>query len=186
MSFDFSTLVTDRSQADLETLRALLAVPLADWTAEQLAEFNQALSKGAYNYTDLNRVTACMDYLNEVLTGLGYETGYQRIVVHPAPVFYPLDISVNTDVIGTVWKFSVDKSQVKAPNDSIVITCFHEQWDSGMRQISFSVSGSNSVAVGGTDSISPPLYPENLQANFTINLSNISGTVQVYISNVTG
>ena len=81
MSFDFSTLVTDRSQTDLDTLRALLAVPLADWTAEQLAEFNQAISKGAYNYTDLNRVTACMDYLNEVLTGLGYETGYQRIVV---------------------------------------------------------------------------------------------------------
>lgn len=81
MSFDFSTLVTDRSQADLDSLRALLAVPLADWTAEQLAEFNQAISKGAYNYTDLNRVTACMDYLNEVLTGLGYETGYQRIAV---------------------------------------------------------------------------------------------------------
>ena len=81
MSFDFSTLVTDRSQADLDTLRALLAVPLADWTAEQLAQFNQAASKGAYNYTDLNRVTACMDYLNEVLTGLGYETGYQRIAV---------------------------------------------------------------------------------------------------------
>ncbi len=81
MNFDFSTLVTDRNQADLDTLRALLAVPLADWTAEQLAEFNQALSKGAYNYTDLNRVTACMDYLNEVLTGLGYETGYQRIAV---------------------------------------------------------------------------------------------------------
>ena len=90
MSFDFSTLVTDRSQADLDTLRALLSVPLADWTAEQLAEFNQAISKGSYNYTDLNRVTACMDYLNEVLTGLGYETGYQRIVVphqgEPSPV----------------------------------------------------------------------------------------------------
>ena len=90
MSFDFSALVTDRSQTDLDTLRALLAVPLADWTAEQLAEFNQAISKGSYNYTDLNRVTACMDYLNEVLMGLGYETGYQRIVVphqeEPSPV----------------------------------------------------------------------------------------------------
>lgn len=90
MSFDFSTLITDRSQADLDTLRALLSVPLADWTAGQLAEFNQAISKGSYNYTDLNRVTACMDYLNEVLTGLGYETGYQRIVVphqgEPSPV----------------------------------------------------------------------------------------------------
>lgn len=90
MAFDFSTLITDRSPEDLQALRDLLATPMADWTAEQLAEFNQAISKGSYNYTDLNRVTACMDYLNEVLTGLGYETGYQRIVVphqeEPSPV----------------------------------------------------------------------------------------------------
>ena len=79
--FDFSTLVTDRSPADLQALRDLLATPMADWTAEQLAEFNRAASKGAYNYTDLNRVTACMDYLNERLTALGYVTGYQRIQV---------------------------------------------------------------------------------------------------------
>lgn len=83
MSFDFSALITDRSQADLDTLRALLDVPLADWTVGQLAEFNQVISKGAYNYTDLNRVTACMDYLNEVLTEMGYVTGYQPIIVHP-------------------------------------------------------------------------------------------------------
>ena len=81
MSFDFSTLITDRSQADVEALRALLSTDLTDWTAEQLAAFNQAASRGAYNYTDLNRVTACMEYLNERLTALGYETGYQRIVV---------------------------------------------------------------------------------------------------------
>ena len=83
MDFDFSTLITDRSASDLELLRDLLSTPMSDWTAEQLAQFNQALSKGAYNYTDLNRVTACMDYLNERLTALGYVTGYQRIVVHP-------------------------------------------------------------------------------------------------------
>ena len=81
--FDFSTLITDRSPEDLQTLRNLLATPMADWTAEQLAQFNQALSKGAYNYTDLNRVTACMDYLNERLTAAGYVTGYNPIVVHP-------------------------------------------------------------------------------------------------------
>lgn len=86
MSFDFSTLVTDRSQADLDTLRALLAVPLADWTAEQLAEFNRAISKGAYNYTDLNRVIAAMDNLNDRLTALGYQTGYSPVVVHQPPL----------------------------------------------------------------------------------------------------
>ena len=81
--FDFSTLITDRSASDLELLRDLLSTPMSDWTAEQLAAFNLAASKGAYNYTDLNRVTACMDYLNERLTALGYVTGYQRLVVHP-------------------------------------------------------------------------------------------------------
>ena len=81
--FDFSTLITDRSAADLELLRDLLSTPMSEWTAEQLAAFNQAISKGAYNYTDLNRVTACMEYLDETLRAYGYRTGYQRIVVHP-------------------------------------------------------------------------------------------------------
>lgn len=79
--FDFSTLITDRSAADLELLRDLLSTPMSDWTAEQLAEFNQAISKGAYNYTDLNRVTQCMEYLDETLRAYGYRTGYQRIIV---------------------------------------------------------------------------------------------------------
>lgn len=89
MAFDFSTLITDRSPEDLQALRDLLATPMADWTAEQLAQFNQAASKGAYNYTDLNRVIAAMDDINERLTAAGYVTGYQRIVVHkqePEPV----------------------------------------------------------------------------------------------------
>ena len=84
MSFDFSTLVTDRSQGDLEALRSLLSTPMADWTAEQMEKFNQAVFKGSYNYTDLNRVTACMDYLNEILTATGYVTGYHSIIVHPS------------------------------------------------------------------------------------------------------
>ena len=79
--FDFSTLITDRSQADVDALESLLALPLSDWTAEQLAAFNQANSKGAYNYTDLNRVTACMEYLNEQLRGYGYQTGYSKVTI---------------------------------------------------------------------------------------------------------
>lgn len=81
MAFDFSTLITDRSPEDLQALRDLLATPMSDWTAEQLAEFNRAASKGAYNYTDLNRVIAAMDDINERLTAAGYVTGYQRIEV---------------------------------------------------------------------------------------------------------
>ena len=82
MAFDFSTLITDRSPGDLQALRDLLATPMADWTAEQKAEFMLARSKGAYNYTDLNRVIAAMDDINERLTAAGYVTGYQPIIVH--------------------------------------------------------------------------------------------------------
>lgn len=76
MAFDFSTLITDRSPEDLQALRDLLATPMADWTAEQLAEFNQAISKGAYNYTDLNRVIGCMDYLVQRLADAGCAVEY--------------------------------------------------------------------------------------------------------------
>ena len=89
MSFDFSTLITNRSASDLENLRALLSTPMEDWTAAQLAQFNQAISKGAYNYTDLNRVTACMEYLDETLKSYGYETGYRRIIIPHTPLSPP-------------------------------------------------------------------------------------------------
>lgn len=65
-------LITDRSQSDVDALRTLLARGKANWTAEELAEFNLARSKGAYNYTDLNRVTEAMDYINERLVWYGY------------------------------------------------------------------------------------------------------------------
>lgn len=82
MSFDFSALITDRSQADLDALRGLLSTPMSDWTAERLAAFNLAKSRGAYNYTDLNRVTAAMEALDGMLRAQGYESGYQKLVVN--------------------------------------------------------------------------------------------------------
>lgn len=81
MPFDFTTLITDRSQGDLEAIESLLDFPVSKWTAEQLAEFNLARAKGSYNYTDLNRVTEAMEYLDESLRGYGYDTGYVPIVI---------------------------------------------------------------------------------------------------------
>lgn len=81
MSFDFSTLITDRAAGDLENLRALLSTPMEDWTAEQLAAFNAAIMKGSYNYTDLNRVTAAMTYLDQVLQGYGYSSGFKPLEI---------------------------------------------------------------------------------------------------------
>lgn len=82
MSFDFSTLITDRTQADVDAARELtFRVENGLATAEEIARWNLAAEKGAYNYTDLNRVTQCMEYLDETLRSYGYQTGYQRIRV---------------------------------------------------------------------------------------------------------
>lgn len=87
MSFDFFTLVTDRTQADVNRVKEI-ASKIKNGTASEseLAEFNSAAMKGAYNYTDLNRVTAAMEDLKLRLEGYGYSVpGYQRIEVpHPS------------------------------------------------------------------------------------------------------
>ena len=73
-------LITDRTQADLDTLMDLLRQDMTAWTETQKDWFRQAVSKGAYNYTDLNRVTAAMEELANQFSILGYSTaGYQRI-----------------------------------------------------------------------------------------------------------
>lgn len=89
-TFDFSTLITDRTEADVNYVKYLASLFKPDieageivWTGtdEELAVFNNAMLKGAYNYTDLNRVTAAMEYLDETLRKYGYVTGYQRLEI---------------------------------------------------------------------------------------------------------
>lgn len=82
MSFDYSTLITDRARSDSDTLKALLGKPLTDWTAEERTAFNTAMLKGSYDYTDLNRVDACMEDLVARLTQVGcLVPGYQRVKI---------------------------------------------------------------------------------------------------------
>lgn len=85
-NFDFSTLITDRAKTDLTALKTLLAKPVDTWTEAERERFNTASSKGAYNYTDLNRVSAAVYALNEILQRYGYTTGVQKIVVPHAAV----------------------------------------------------------------------------------------------------
>lgn len=79
MSFDFSTLITDRKKSDADYALALIGrITNGTATAEELAEWNAATLKGVYGYTDLNRVTAAMDEINNMLSAAGYKTGYQK------------------------------------------------------------------------------------------------------------
>ena len=65
------TLITDRTQADVDALRALYSKPTAAWTAEERVEFLRGEHKGAYNASDMNRVLDAMDELEAELTQCG-------------------------------------------------------------------------------------------------------------------
>lgn len=56
------TLVTDRTQADVERVRELAAKGFAAMTAAEQAEWLAGM-KGAYNAADLNRVGTALNYL---------------------------------------------------------------------------------------------------------------------------
>lgn len=65
------TLITDRTLADVERVKALRKKGFAAMTSEERSEF-LAPVKGAYNATDLNRVQEAMEYLAERFRGYGY------------------------------------------------------------------------------------------------------------------
>lgn len=56
------TLVTDRTQADVERVKALATKGFAAMTADEQAEWLTGM-KGAYNAADLNRVGTALNYL---------------------------------------------------------------------------------------------------------------------------
>lgn len=64
-------MVTDRTSADVSRVEELAAKGWSGMTTVEQTEWAAGM-KGAYNHTDLNRVTAAMDYINEQLVGYGY------------------------------------------------------------------------------------------------------------------
>lgn len=72
MSVDFSTLVTDRTAADVKHWEQLHEKGFANMTDAEKAEWLSGTMKGAYNTSDLNRVGTALNYLYERLLSLGY------------------------------------------------------------------------------------------------------------------
>lgn len=99
-------LITDRTQADLDKLRAILGrfaagtQTAADWTA-----INGPNQRGAYNYTDLNRVGAAVALLTESLSGQGY-----HLTTSPRTDWAEADIPTATPMgtyltdVGTIFR----------------------------------------------------------------------------------
>lgn len=71
MSFDFLTLIRDRTQADTDRAEYLNGLRLEQMTDEERTEFESGL-KGTYNAEDLNRVGAAVRYLTDRLRQFGF------------------------------------------------------------------------------------------------------------------
>ncbi len=84
-------LITDRTQADYEEWLALSKIPWASMTPEQKAKWSVPM-KGAYNYTDLNRVGTALLALQSILAGYGYS----------------VTVNVRTDYVNGEWPTESD------------------------------------------------------------------------------
>ena len=99
MSFDFSTLVTNRSSNDVAYVRQLVERFVAGTATDADREaWNSVALKGAYNYTDLNRVNAAMSAINDLLQAAGYATTYKPYEVVTSPDSSPTNAWVESDM----------------------------------------------------------------------------------------
>lgn len=73
------SLVFDRTQKDVDALDAFFLGVQAGTVDPSALDLTMA--RGAYNVTDLNRVTEVMEYLHDRLTEYGYRSGYEPVEV---------------------------------------------------------------------------------------------------------
>ena len=74
MSFDITTLITDRTSADVKRWEYLRNKGFANMTDAERAEWLAGDMKGAYNKGDLNRVGEALNYLRDRLLSASYIT----------------------------------------------------------------------------------------------------------------
>lgn len=77
-AFYYIRLITDRNEEDIARLDALYVKALSGLTTVEWNEWLLSRERGAYNYTDINRVNIAAKYLIELLYDFGYD-----IYFHP-------------------------------------------------------------------------------------------------------
>lgn len=84
MSFDFTTLITDRTAADFQRWEYLRDKGFENMTEAERAEWSAGKLKGSYSSADLNRVGTALNYLRNRLAEASYIT-------------YPTDFTAKTN-----------------------------------------------------------------------------------------
>lgn len=175
-------LITDRTQADVNRVRELALKGWANLTEGEKAEWNAGM-KGAYNATDLNRVTQAMDYINAELEGYGYVTGYQKVKVpHEAQPVSPLpDGYVQLEYIESTRTQYIDTGFNVTANTQIDMSGYVESYSTN-----FALFGARSAASSTNDTANLLLFMANgtIRSDYYGNsisaTATISGTFDIH------
>lgn len=82
-------LITDRTQADLDELNALVARPVDEWTERERTDFVHGRYKGAYDFSDINRVVLAQQYLAAAFAEAGYAVSLTAVAGWNDTMLYP-------------------------------------------------------------------------------------------------
>lgn len=102
-------LITDRTYADYTRWRTLRDKGYENMTAAEREEWGGPM-KGAYNYSDLNRVGAALNYLRDRLTDAGYLLGIE----------FTASTNWTSDKIPTAAQFTAYVSAVETIRSAMV------------------------------------------------------------------
>lgn len=105
-------LITDRTQADVDYVRQLSAIGWANMSAGQRADWQSNL-KGAYNASDLNRVSSAVNYVANRLVDQGYS-----VAVSPKTTWQESDIPTESDMEAYLSDVQTLRSVLPVPSSA--------------------------------------------------------------------
>lgn len=122
-------LITDRSESDALRWKELKSKGYAAMTEDERREWER--SKGAYNYTDLNRVEEAVAYVSQRLAELGYAT--EQLVTRTWAV----------DEVPTVADMTRYLNNVKAIREALAVYSTTPPAPESMKKLTF--QGANDI-----------------------------------------
>lgn len=142
------TLITDRTEADVIRAQELDAKGWGAMTADEQAEWSGGM-KGAYNVSDLNRVTAAMEYLTDLLRGYGYNVDYQ-----------PVSITHTDGTTDTTWQetdeptyYNLERYRLNVAAVRAVLSMLPTTPDTPARIVASSVGATDGLTWSGANDI---------------------------------
>lgn len=117
------SLITDRTQSDVNRVKALAAKGWASMTDSEKAEWRSG-TKGAYNATDLNRVGAALNYIASRLNSCGIKIQvFPKIDWQVADIPSPDQMTAYLSDVATIRAaFPVGMKTPDVPSDMVKLT----------------------------------------------------------------